>query len=90
MEDDQEYYTTFVMENAQRKQTGMYKIHAKNEHGEDECEVEFVVLGPPSPPRGLPATLTVSDVHKEGCKISFKEPSDDGGVPIGKINAFKK
>ena len=82
MEDDQEYYTTFVMENAQRKQTGMYKIHAKNEHGEDECEVEFVVLGPPSPPRGLPATLTVSDVHKEGCKISFKEPSDDGGVPI--------
>ena len=47
-----EYFTSIVIENAQRKQTGMYKIHAVNEHGEDECEVEFVVLGPPSAPIG--------------------------------------
>ena len=30
---------------AQRKMTGKYFIHAKNEHGEDQAEVEFTVLG---------------------------------------------
>jgi hypothetical protein len=60
----------------------MYHIHAVNEHGEDKDEVEFTVLAPPGPPRGLPATAEVSDVHKEGCKLSWKEPADDGGSPI--------
>ena len=49
---DPEYFTTIIIENAQRKQTGMYKIVAVNEHGQDEDEVEFVVLGPPGPPIG--------------------------------------
>ena len=79
---DPEYYTTILIENAERKQSGMYKIHAVNEHGEDEDEVEFTVLAPPGPPRGLPSTAMVSDVHKEGCKLTWKEPLDDGGTPI--------
>ena len=60
----------------------MYKIFAENEHGKDEDEVEFTVLAPPGPPRGLPSTAMVSDVHKEGCKLTWKEPLDDGGTPI--------
>jgi hypothetical protein len=57
----------------------MYKILAVNEHGKDECEIEFVVLGPPGPPIG---PIEVSDVHKEGCKLKWKPPLDDGGSPI--------
>ena len=64
-----------------RKMTGMYMIRAMNEHGKDEAEVEFVVLGPPGPPEG---PLEVTDVHKEGCKIKWKKPLDDGGRPIEK------
>ena len=74
-----DYSTSIVINNAVRKQTGMYKILAVNEHGKDECEVEFVVLGPPGPPIG---PIEVSDVHKEGCKLKWKPPLDDGGSPI--------
>ncbi len=77
--DSPEYLTSIVIANAKRKHTGMYKIFAENEHGTDECEVEFVVLGPPGPPMG---PLEISDVHKEGCKLAWKEPLDDGGSPI--------
>lgn len=24
----------------------------------------------------------ISDVHKEGCKLKWKRPKDDGGTPI--------
>ena len=33
----------------------------------------------PSAPEG---PLEVSDVHKEGCKLNWKPPADDGGEPI--------
>lgn len=35
----------------------------------------------PSPPNG---PLKVSDVHAEGCKLSWKPPDDDGGQPVEK------
>ncbi len=36
-------------------------------------------LGKPSSPKG---PLEVTDVHKEGCKLSRIKPDDDGGLPI--------
>lgn len=36
-------------------------------------------LGKPSSPKG---PLEVTDVHKEGCKLSWIKPDDDGGLPI--------
>ena len=33
----------------------------------------------PGKPEG---PLEVSDVHKEGCKLKWKKPRDDGGEPI--------
>lgn len=36
-------------------------------------------LDKPTPPEG---PLAVSDVHKEGCKLKWKKPKDDGGVPL--------
>lgn len=77
--DNPDYETSIVISNARRNQTGKYLIKAINEHGEDECEVEFTVLGPPGPPEG---PMEISDVHKEGCKIKWLPPLDDGGSPI--------
>ena len=76
-----DYLTSIELRNTVRKMTGMYLIRAINEHGKDEAEVEFVVLGPPGPPEG---PLEVTGVHKEGCKIKWKPPRDDGGSPIQK------
>ena len=40
-----DYNTDFHIVNAERRQTGIYKIVAENKHGKDEAEVEIVVLG---------------------------------------------
>ena len=36
-------------------------------------------VGKPGKPEG---PLEVSDIHKEGCKLKWKKPKDDGGEPI--------
>lgn len=59
--------------------TGTYRILATNEHGKDEAEVEITVLSSPSKPGG---PLKVTDVTKNGCKLAWKKPEDDGGKLI--------
>ena len=39
------YLTKFQLQEACRVHTGVYHIHAKNDSGSDEAELELVVLG---------------------------------------------
>lgn len=39
------YNTKFSINDALRKQNGVYTIRAENEHGKDEAEVEITILG---------------------------------------------
>lgn len=39
----------------------------------------FVLLDKPGKPEG---PLEVTDVHKEGCKLKWNKPKDDGGLPL--------
>ena len=39
-----EYNSKFTIKDSVRKNTGIYKILAENEHGKDEAEVEVVIL----------------------------------------------
>lgn len=39
-----DYNTKLNITNSVRKNTGLYKIRAVNEHGQDEAEVEVTVL----------------------------------------------
>ncbi|GBN20312.1 Twitchin, partial [Araneus ventricosus] len=75
----EDYKTRITINDAQRRDTGIYSIIAENEVGRDEAEVEFVVLGAPSRPTG---PLKVSDVTAKGCKLKWSKPEDDGGKPI--------
>jgi predicted phage tail protein len=77
--DNEPYRTKLSVNTAERKDTGVYKITAENPSGKDEAFVNVTVLDKPSPPEG---PLDISDVHAEGCKLKWKEPKDDGGVPI--------
>uniref|UniRef100_A0A915DB94 Titin n=1 Tax=Ditylenchus dipsaci TaxID=166011 RepID=A0A915DB94_9BILA len=45
----------------------------------DTAPVKVVVLDRPTDPRG---PLNISNVHKNGCSLDWKEPADDGGVPV--------
>ncbi|XP_023314705.1 twitchin isoform X11 [Trichogramma pretiosum] len=76
---DVEYNTKLTINDALRANTGVWKIKAVNAHGEDEAEVEVTVLSAPSKPQG---PLKVSDVTKNGCKLKWEKPEDDGGKPI--------
>ncbi|XP_049301025.1 twitchin isoform X6 [Anopheles funestus] len=76
---NKDYNTKFTLKDSLRKHSGVYKIQAKNEHGQDEAEVEITILSSPSRPKG---PLEVKDVTKNGCKLKWKKPDDDGGKPI--------
>lgn len=77
--DNVPYNTKFHLTDTKRKDTGVYKIHAVNRHGQDTAELEITVIGKPEKPEG---PLDVSDITKDGCTLKWKKPKDDGGVPI--------
>ncbi|KAL1383363.1 hypothetical protein pipiens_013162 [Culex pipiens pipiens] len=76
---NQNYNTKFTIKDSLRKHSGLYEIMAKNQHGMDKEVVEITVLASPSRPKG---PLEVKDVTKDGCKLKWKKPDDDGGKPI--------
>ena len=63
---------------SKRGDTGKYKCVLKNEFGEDEGELNVIVLDKPTPPKNL----EVSEVFATNCKLSWSPPDDDGGKPI--------
>lgn len=70
------YNSKFNNDHPERKHSGTYKIVASNKWGEDEAEVEVLVVSKPGQPEG---PLEVSDIRKDGCKLKWKPPKDDGG-----------
>ena len=77
--ENEEHNTKLVMSETIRKDTGIYTLVATNSVGTDEATVEITILGKPSRPEG---PLQVTDIHKEGCKVKWDKPKDDGGLPI--------
>ena len=74
-----DYHTDFILSNCVRKDTGKYTLIAENASGKDQETVELTVLGKPGSPEG---PLKVSDVTANKCKVGWKKPEDDGGLPI--------
>ena len=70
------YKTSLYVDEATRKDNGIYLINAVNMNGKDAAEVR---VGPPGPPEG---PMDITGIHKNGCKIAWKPPKDDGGSPI--------
>ncbi len=75
----EDYNTKLAARNATRADSGAYTITAINSSGRDTVTVQVLVTDKPSPPKG---PLDVSDVHKEGCKLKWEKPEDDGGLPL--------
>ena len=73
------YKTHFCIDEAVRKDDGIYLITAVNIHGKDMVEVRVNVVDRPGPPEG---PVEITGVHKTGCKLAWKPPKDDGGLPI--------
>lgn len=81
-----DYNTKLDIKESARSMTGTYRILAENPHGKDEAEVEITVLSSPSKPGG---PLKVTDVTKNGCKLAWKKPEDDGGKMFHSVFWFE-
>lgn len=77
--DNEDYLTKIALTDTSRKLSGKYTIKAVNDSGQDEADVEIIILDKPGKPEG---PLEVTDVHKEGCKLKWSKPKDDGGLPL--------
>jgi len=47
-----DYNTKFQLRNAERADSGVYKLKAENENGKDEATVNVNVIDKPAPPEG--------------------------------------
>lgn len=74
-----DYHSDFTLNKVLRKHSGKYTITATNRNGSDSVTVNVTVLSKPAKPEG---PLEVTDVTKESCKLKWKKPKDDGGLPI--------
>lgn len=69
-------HTKLWVEAANRDDTGKYKIHAKNEYGEDSADIEVIVVDKPGMPRG---PLQSTETTQDSVSLSWNPPLDDGG-----------
>ena len=77
--ENEDYNSKITITNTTRNNNGKYTIRAENDSGFDEVTVEVTVLDKPGKPEG---PLEVTDVHKEGCKLKWNKPKDDGDLPL--------
>jgi len=68
-------FTSMTITNAERSDSGFYNITVKNRFGTQQGTVELQVGDVPSRPDGV----EVSEVTRDSLKLSWKEPSDNGG-----------
>uniref|UniRef100_A0AC35TXM9 Ig-like domain-containing protein n=1 Tax=Rhabditophanes sp. KR3021 TaxID=114890 RepID=A0AC35TXM9_9BILA len=62
-----------------RSDSGKYEITIKNEYGTQSGSCNITVLDIPGPPGG---PLKASNINKEGCKLEWSPPVDNGGTEI--------
>ena len=77
--DNPPYQTKLIIRPVARGDSGEYLVLATNTSGKDSVTVNVIVTDKPTAPEG---PIQISDVHKEGCKLKWKRPLDDGGTPI--------
>merc|ERR1711893_485573 len=75
-EKDQVYSMT--MSQPVRDDSGVYKVHAENEHGEEFKNVTIQVLDRPN----LPQSVELVDITKTSMTLLWKPPTDNGGAEI--------
>jgi hypothetical protein len=70
---------------AKRSDTGKYKVQLKNDSGEDECDIDVIVLDKPGVPEG---PLETTETTKDSVSLQWKPPKENGGGDItGRISS---
>ncbi|CAF4189098.1 unnamed protein product [Rotaria sp. Silwood2] len=64
---------------SKRTDTGKYKVQLKNDSGEDECDIDVIVLDKPGIPEG---PLETTETTKDSVSLQWKPPKDNGGADV--------
>ncbi|XP_071854761.1 twitchin-like isoform X8 [Apostichopus japonicus] len=70
-----------------REDSGKYKLTLENKIGIDTHTIKVTVVDKPTVPKG---PIDCSDFTKESVRLTWREPEDDGGVPITGYTVEKK
>ena len=79
-------YATIIVKNAQRSDTGPYKVQIRNRSGFDSVSLNVRVLDRPSPPLNLHA----DDFAGDSLTLLWSPPKDNGGGDITNYVIEKK
>jgi len=78
--DNSKPYMSFLeKEGVTRKDEGPVICTATNMHGKSSAQIMLTVVSKPSAPQDR---LVVSNIHRNGCKLTWQPPADDGGLPV--------
>jgi hypothetical protein len=64
---------------SKRADTGKYKIQLKNASGDDECDIDVIVLDKPGAPEG---PLITTETTNDSVSLQWKPPKENGGGDI--------
>lgn len=81
-----EEHAMIVVKNAQRSDTGPYKVTLRNRSGFDSVSLNVRVLDRPSPPLNLRA----EDFSGDCLTLYWQPPKDNGGAPVTNYVVEKK
>uniref|UniRef100_A0A3Q2Z4C7 Titin n=1 Tax=Hippocampus comes TaxID=109280 RepID=A0A3Q2Z4C7_HIPCM len=80
-------YACVAIKEAKLSDGGAYTLLLRNPGGEKAVQVNVVVLDKPGEPQG---PLTVTDITKDQCCLSWKAPIQDGGSKISHYSVERR
>ncbi len=72
---------------SKRADTEKYKVQLKSDSGEDECDIDVIVLDKPGV---LEEPLETTETTKDSVSLQWKSPKDNGGSGSGDITGIIK
>ena len=73
------YKSSLAKDNLTRRDQGTLVCSAANMEGKSTCTIEVTVVSKPEMPQDR---LLVSNITRSSCRLNWKAPKDDGGLPV--------
>merc|ERR1712029_133026 len=73
------YKSNLTKDSLTRRDQGTLTCSAANMEGKSSCSIEVSIVAKPEMPQDR---LLVSNISRSSCRLNWKAPKDDGGLPL--------
>ena len=73
------YKSNLAKDSLTRRDQGTLTCSATNMEGKSSCSIEVSIVAKPEMPQDR---LLVSNISRSSCRLNWKAPKDDGGLPL--------